>query len=171
MNHTEQQAYDWLRRFFRLEDGDVEYQPDIPEFRTKGGRLWGVKRLYFGKTAVFYPGELRKLTSNLERTVLLLFDDRPDPVKQIAVRNLVDNPNSYENFRFAYRYDPNQQQNGSGEIIVPITRRNPNSRYWRVNHFPMDSCNWYQGHFDAQLVKSVDGGNRLGAFLVLRPAL
>ena len=167
MNRSEERAFRWLVSNFKLNPKEIEYEGDVPSLRTKDGRGFAVKKVYGGKTAVFYPGEFEKIIDEPNKNTLLLFNDKDsEPMKQIPARVLLENRDRYEDLKFVHI--EKEKVGPQGEIIIKVTRRNFESRYYRAGHIPVESLLvWPRG--DYEFVKSIDGSGKLGFYIVMKP--
>lgn len=169
MNKTEEKARKWIISNFGLKESEVKFLPDAPEFIVKDGRRFAARRAYNGKTVMFYGDDYERIASYDKGTLLIFNEDDTKPMKQIAARNLGQYREGLDGIHFIHMKDrelPGGTRNG--QIVIPLSKREENSRYYRVGHWPIESTlAWPRGEYE--LKKSVDEGNNLKFFMVLSP--
>ncbi len=90
MNKTEQMALKWLLRQYDVDDITFRYRY-TPDFLTRDGKAWEVKRLYRGKHSdkILFTIEQIKSIFEIPETSILVFDDGLDePVKIIPISEI-----------------------------------------------------------------------------------
>jgi len=96
MNQTEELAYKWLIE--QPDNSEIVFQRrDSPDFINQNGSGYEVKLLK-DNHIVFTYGQLRKLLKFGKATVLVMAKGKAEPVAQIPIEDLKDNPDYWNQY-------------------------------------------------------------------------